>query len=256
MRGFDEREPDPLRLHAGFAVIVLVGWHVAHLLAPRAFPTLPAVGAALYEQVASGALAGALGKAFGAIVVGYLAAVLVGVPVGLAMGASDAVEGLLEPYLDALYVTPIAALVPALILWFGTGTEVRIVVVFLFSLFPIAINTLEGAKTVPADLVDVARSFGADRRFLLRDVVLPHEASYVLAGLRLGIGRAVKGLVVAELLVSVTGFGAIITQWSVASRVEGVYSVVLVLMGLGVAATWLLGRVERRLFPWRRRQRS
>ncbi|MFB6135205.1 MAG: ABC transporter permease [Halobacteriaceae archaeon] len=247
-----ERRPH-LRLHLAFAAALVAGWHVAHLFAPAAFPTFPTVAGAFLSQVRSGALPAALAAALFAIAAGYLLAVVVGVPLGLAMGASDALEAALDPYLTALYVTPFAALVPALVVWFGTGTGVRVAVVFLFAVFPVAINTLEGAAAVPADLVEAAESFGADRRFVLARVVLPHEATYVLAGLRLGAGRAVKGLVVTELLVSVTGFGAVIARWSSAFRIEGVLSVVAVLMALGVGATWLLGALERRLLPWRER---
>lgn len=235
-------------LHAGFAAVLFAGWVAA--AATTVLPGPRAVVDALVAQTRSGELPAALAQAVLVSAAGFALAVAVGVPVGVVMGVDARVRALFDPLLTALYVTPLAALVPALVVWFGPGRTVKVAVVFLFAVFPVAINTLEGARTVPPDLVAAARSFGADRRFLLRHVVLPHEAASVMTGLRLGVGRAVKGLVVAELLVSVSGFGGIITRWSAALDLGGVVSVVLVLMALGVGATALLRLVERRLFPW------
>lgn len=237
-------------VQAASVLVLLAAWYAASVLSPSIFPRPGLIAGALVEQVLEDDLALATALALQAILIGYVLAVLVGVPIGLVMGRDALAEQVLDPYLYGLYVTPFAALIPALITWFGTGFSIRVLVVFFFALFPIVINTQQGAKDVPPDLLDAIRSFGADRWFLVRHVVLPHEVPYVAAGLRIGIGRAVKGLVVTELLVSVTGLGAILTRWSSAFRMEGVFSVVLVLMALGVALTWLLRRLESRLVHW------
>lgn len=237
-------------VQAASVLVLLAAWYAASVLSPSIFPRPGLIAGALVEQVLEDDLALATALALQAILIGYVLAVLVGVPIGLVMGRDALAEQVLDPYLYGLYVTPFAALIPALITWFGTGFSIRVLVVFFFALFPIVINTQQGAKDVPPDLLDAIRSFGADRWFLIRHVVLPHEVPYVAAGLRIGIGRAVKGLVVTELLVSVTGLGAILTRWSSAFRMEGVFSVVLVLMALGVALTWLLRRLESRLVHW------
>lgn len=231
-------------------LVVLIVWFGASLVSPSIFPPPGLILAALGEQLLTGDLAVATALALQAILLGYGLAIVIGVPIGLVMGLDRLAEELLDPYLYALYVTPFAALIPALVTWFGTGFTIRMVVVFFFALFPIAINTQQGAKDAPPELLNAIRSFGADRWFLLRHVVVPHEVPYIAAGLRIGIGRAVKGLVVTELLVSVTGLGAILTRWSSAFRLEGVFSVILVLMTIGVVLTWVLRQVENRVVHW------
>ena len=214
------------------------------------FPTPLQIVDAFVEQWQSGALQAALRSAIVAILIGYFLAVLVGIPLGLAMGVNRHAENIADPYVNALYVLPLSAMVPAFIIWFGTGLQVRVLVVFFFSVFHVTINTLEGAKTVPADLVEVANSFGAERWFVIRNVVIPHEATYIATGLRLASGRAVKGLVIAELLVSASGFGLIIHEYSSSLQLGGVFSVVIVLMALGIGAVRLLNFLESRLITW------
>lgn len=233
-------------------MLLLAALHALHVAYPDVVPGPTSIASSLFVQLMSGELPSAVLHGLLAILLGFSTAVAVGVPVGLAMGSRWQLEAALEPYVYALYVAPFAALVPAFVIWFGTGIEVRVIVVFFFALFPIAVNTHQGAKSTPASLVDAVRSFGAGTRYVLVNVVVPHEIPYVMAGLRIGIGRAVKGLIVAELLVSVSGFGAIITRWSSAFRLDGLIGVVLVIMGLGIVLTWAVGRLERSLVHWDR----
>lgn len=244
------RPRDRWILQGGFGLLVVSLWTLAGLVSPRIFPFPWRIVEALVEQFASGAMTAALGNALQSILIGYLIAVVVGVPIGLAMGLNDLVEEFFDPYLDALYAVPFAAIIPAMILWFGTGVQLRVVVVFFFAVFPIVINTLEGARSIPGRLYDLSDSFDAGRLYTIRHIIVPYELPYILAGLRLGSGLAVRGLVVTELLVAVTGFGQLIAQWSAAFRMEGVLSVVLVLMLLGVAFTWVLQQIEKRAISW------
>lgn len=244
-----EKRSWQLALQIGFGIFFVSMFWVIHAFEPHV-PTPVAVVDAFLIQFTEEELVEATVNALQAISFGFILAVAVGIPLGLAMGLNELAEDVFNPYVNGLYATPLAALVPALIIWFGTGFQVRIVVVFLFAIFPIVINTLEGAKMVPNDLLEAARSFGADRRFLVTKVVLPHEIPYILAGLKMGIGRGVKGLVITELLVSVTGFGAILNRWSAGFRMEGVFSVVIVLMLLGVVLTALLGLVRNHVVHW------
>lgn len=236
-------------LQVAFFAVVLAGY----VLVASAVDVIPYPGeivGAFGTQVTEGGLLEAVVEALYAVFVGFTLAALVGIPVGLVMGVSEIAEEFLDPYLDALYALPLAAIVPAMIIWFGTGFNVRVAGVFFFALFPILINTLEGAKDTPQGLLEAARSFGAGRYFLVRHIVVPHEITYIATGLRLGINLAVKGLVVVEIIVSVSGFGELIYRWGAAVQLEGVFSVVLTLMALGIALTWLLGLVEDRLIHW------
>lgn len=240
--------PDSV-LQGGFGILLLILWFAAVPFI-AALPTPMKVLGALQSQIVSGALIQALSNALYAIIVGYLLAIVTGIPLGVIMGINRRTEEFFDPYVNALYVTPFSAMVPAMILWFGTGTTVRVVMVLLFAIFPMIINTLEGAKTTPPELIEVSQSFGASRRFLIWKVILPYEIPYIAAALRLGAGRAIKGLVVAEILISVTGFGGILYRWSAAYKLEGVISVVIILMAMGVVSTWALRQIEDRLIGW------
>ena len=237
-------------LHTGFAVFMLGLWYGLHYLNPAAIPTPLQVLDALLTQIKNEGLVNAIVDAMYAILTGFFFAAFVGVPFGLLMGLSRYAEQIFDPYLNALYVTPFSALVPALIAWFGTGIQIRIIVCFFFAIFPITINVLEGTKSAPKELQEVVRSFGGNSYHLIRTVILPYEVPYLAAGFRLGIGRAVKGLVISELLIAVTGLGGILTQWSSSFDMSGVFSVVIVLMSMGIILTRLLKEIEAFLIDW------
>ena len=213
-------------------------------------PGLDAIYAAFREQLATDGLAGAFAGTVATVVVGFLAATVVGVALGVAMGVDRRLAVLLNPYVNALYVAPVSALVPLLVLIGGIDFTTRAFVVFLFAVFEITVTIYEGIAAMPDDLVDVARSFGADRRFVLGRVVLPYGLPYVFAGLRLGIGRAIKGAVLAELLVEFTNLGRIVRLWQDDFRVAGVLAVVALLMAFGVVCTRSIGYLGDRLLDW------
>lgn len=237
-------------LQAVFGIGLLGVWYVAHLNNPVAIPLPTEVVSAFGVQIEDGSLPTAMTNALHAIFMGYALAIVVGIGVGLLMGLSRLSEVVLDPYVSVLYVTPLAAIVPALIIWFGTGFQVRVFTAFFLSVFAILVNTFEGVKTTPRELVDVGRSFNGSRYQIIRHIVIPYEIPYIMAGLRLGINLAVKGLVVAEIVIAVTGFGGIITDWGTAFRMEGVFSVVLTLMLLGIVLTGLLKQIEKRFIGY------
>lgn len=231
-------------------VVAIVLWTIAGLFSPRIFPPIDRIIDAFIQQTVDGPLLDALFFALQSIAMGYIIAVAVGIPIGLLMGTNNIASEFLDPYLDALYFTPFAAVIPAFIMWFGTGTSIRVIVVFSFAIFPIVINTYEGAESIPANYLELANTYNLGRVMRVRYIAIPFSIPYILAGLRLGAGLAVRGLVVTELLVAVTGFGRLITEWSVAFRMEGVISIILVLMALGITFTWLLNQVEKHVVKW------
>ena len=244
----DQRE-GRLLLNVGFFAVIAVAY-IAISAVVEVIPYPQEIAAAFYTQVTEDDLIATTINALYAVFAGYLLAVGVGVPLGLLMGVFTPIEEFFDPYVDALYALPLAAIVPAMIIWFGTGFNVRVAGVFFFSLFPILINTLNGAKNTPEELLEAAYSFGAGKYFIIKNIIIPHEITYIATGLRLGISLAVKGLVVVEIIVSVTGFGELIFKWGAALQLEGVFSVVLTLMALGIVLTWLLSTLEDRIVHW------
>lgn len=192
----------------------------------------------------------ALGQSLTVLGWGLLLSIVVGVALGLAIGRSRVAEALLEIPIDALYATPMVALVPVIVLWVGFGPVAKVVVVFLFSVFAIVINTARGVKEVDPDLIEVARSYLAREVGLWKDVVLPSALPYVVTGVRLAVGRALVGVVIAEFYTAISGLGYLIVTYANTFQTARVFVPVVILMALGVMLTWLLQLLEARLAPW------
>jgi len=234
-------------------VIILLGWELLGRKVGTFFLAGPTqVLKAAAELIANGELGHALVDSLTGLAVGLLAASVAGIAVGYLMGWFPAVGKVLNPYVSALYVLPIQALVPVIIIWLGIGAAPRILCVFLFSVFEIIINTYTGVKNVEPTYVEVARSFGADQTQLFTKVIAPHALPFIFAGLRIGASRAVKGMVVAELMFAVTGLGGLIATYAAYYRTDAVFVVVLVLTLLGVLLNALVLYLEKRFAPWQR----
>lgn len=214
------------------------------------FPELQAIALAAVEQYQRFGLVDAYVSSMATMFAGYLIAAAVGVATGLAMGLDRRLDVMLNPYINAVYVAPVSAMLPIFILIGGPTFEVRVFVVFLFAFFEITIDTYEGVKTTPDGLLEASRSFGAGRWFTVRHVVLPHDLPYITAGLRLGLGRAVQGMILAEILIEFVNLGGIIREWGELFRIAGVLSVVLILMLTSIVLTRALQFLEGRLIAW------
>jgi NitT/TauT family transport system permease protein len=232
-------------------VVVLILWELvgrkvgSFILSPPS-----AVIAAFVEMVRSGELFHALADSLFGLIQGFAIGVIIGVSLGFLMGWYKPFALVLDPFISAMYVIPIAALVPLLIIWMGIGTAPRVTTIALFSIFEILIATYTGVKNVDQRLIEMARSFGAKRNELFTKVVFYDALPVVFAGLRIGAGRAIKGMVVAELLFAVTGLGGLVMTYSVYYQTDNVLAVVVVLSIIGVILTSLVQWIERKLAPW------
>ena len=209
------------------------------------------VVSAAREMVASGELQDAVTESFVALLLGFAFAALAGIAIGYAMGWWRTVGRTLDPFVAALYVVPIATLVPAMIIWFGIGLTSRVIVIFLFAVFEILLNAYAGVKNVDPLVLDVARNFGARRVDLLAKVVFPATLPFVFVGLRIGASRAIKGMVLAEMLFAVTGLGALIIENAAAFRMDRVFVAVLAVALMGILLTAAVLAVERYVMRWR-----
>lgn len=236
---------------------MLIGWEVLGRRLGTFFLAPPSsLVAASREMIASGELVTAVLDSMTSLLAGYGLAVLIGVVVGFLMGWYGPVGRTLNPFVSAAYVLPTAALVPVFIIWFGLGFTSRVITVLLFCVFEILVSTYTGVRNVEPLLVDAARAFGANRRQLFAKVVTLASLPYIFAGLRMGASRAVKGMVIAELLFAVTGIGGVIQNAANYYRTDKVFVLVIVLalMGVGMAAAIQLA--ERLLTPWRQERVS
>ncbi|MFQ5894777.1 MAG: ABC transporter permease [Nitrospinota bacterium] len=238
------------------AVLLLTAWEIygRGYINPVIFTYPSAVVGAFVELVQSGKLLEASRQSVVVLTTGWVSAVAAGILLGLFMARFRVVENALDLYVNALYATPIVALVPLIINWFGFTQLARVVIVFLFAVFPVLINTIQGVKNVDEALLEVARSFCSTERQTWRDVVVPSSVPYIVAGLRLAIGRGLVGLVVAELFTSLGGLGGIIEEAANTLETDKMFVPIALLMVLGVVLTESLKQLERRFAAWKVRE--
>jgi len=211
-----------------------------------------AIFRAAEELVADGQLVRAFFDSMRALAVGYSLAVVVGIPLGLLIGRYRWAEYGLGIYVTACYATPLVALIPLFILWFGLGLAVKVAIIFVLSVFPIIINTWAGVKAVPKTLIEVGISFVASGGAILRKIIIPATLPFIMTGLRLAVGRAIIAMVVAEFFTAITGLGGIILKAGDNFQTARMFVPVLVLMALGVGLTSLVGWLESKVAPWQK----
>lgn len=240
-------------LHLAFAVLVLGSWELYGQTGnDLLLPPLSRVLAGLVELTLSGELPRALAESLRLLFLGFSVALLIGFVAGTAAGRYRVVDRTIGPFMDALYATPMIALVPVVLVWFGFGLTGRITVVFLASFFPILINVYAGVRDAPLALIDVARSFGVTTELgLLRSVIIPAATPFIIAGVRLGIGRGVVGMAVAEVYLRLGGIGALIDQYGAVFRTDLLLASILPLPLLGIGLTKLLAAIEHRVQVWK-----
>lgn len=241
----------PLAIRVLSVAVGMVAWELYGRHLHSAIFTYPtAIGHAFVEVVASGELFFFMKSSIIVLTLGFLLAICVGVPLGILIGRRTLLEHAVDPYVNALYATPTVALIPVIVVWLGFQTLAKVVLVFLFCLFPILINTYQGVKNTDPRLVEVARSFCAREWGLWRDLILPSALPFILAGIRLSIGRGLVGMVVAEFYTTITGLGYMIVQYANTFRTDRLFVPIVVLMAMGMGLTSLLRYMEHRIAPW------
>jgi ABC-type nitrate/sulfonate/bicarbonate transport system permease component len=232
--------------------IILGAWQIAGDDEVRLnMPTFTGTMTAMFDMIADGSLQSALWITNQALIVGYSLALLVSLPLGIAMGSNLAVERVATPYLVILQAVPMIAVVPIVQAVFGLTFSARVMVVFLFSFIYVTINTMVGVRTVDVSLTEMSRSFVSTRRQRLRFVVLPAAVPGIMSGVRLGLGRAMIGMVVAELSLIGAGVGSLILDYQVTFRPANVFAILFVVVLEGVILMEIARRLEARLGRWR-----
>jgi NitT/TauT family transport system permease protein len=204
-----------------------------------------------YEMFADGSIYPHLAVSGYEFLLGYGMAIVIGVPLGILMGWYGRINAVLDPFVSALYATPRIALLPLLMIWFGIGLMSKVAIVFLGAIFPILVNTITGMRTLNADFVKVARSFGARDRQIFLTVALPSSVPLLLTGLRLGLGHALVGIVVGEMYGATHGLGFLIATAGARFQTDKVMVGIILIAAAGVALTELLRLIERRFERWR-----
>jgi ABC-type nitrate/sulfonate/bicarbonate transport system permease component len=236
---------------AGSVTFFLLVWELCGPHINPLFGTYPtAIVAAFWKLAGSGKLAAALGDSLRPFAAGYALAILIGVPLGLLIGRFRVLEAAIGIYITAGYAMPLVALVPLLVLWLGLGFAVKVAIIFLMSVFPICINTWLGVAAVPKTLIEVGKSFVAPDRVILRRIILPATLPYIMAGVRLAVGRAVVAMVIAEFFTSISGLGAIIQTSANNFDTATTFVPIVIIMLMAVSLNFIVGAIERWVAPW------
>jgi len=220
-------------------------------LDPFFFTKPSLIGAAFKEQVQGGKLWHDLAVSSRAFLWGFTFAVIVGIPVGLVMGWRKRVEYALDPFLTALYASPLVALAPLFIIVFGVGVLGKAALVFLLAIFPFIFNTFAGVKSTDALLINVIRSFGGKEKDLYLKVILPSTMPYIIAGARIAIGRGLVGIIVGEFYAASEGIGFAISQAGDTYRLPDMFVGIIILSLIAIILTELMRNLELMLAPWR-----
>lgn len=233
--------------------VLLAAWFFLSIGQPEYI--LPAPQAVLERLWAlafgTGELWAALALSMSALLAGAGLSVAIGVPLGILMGSSRTTENIVGPYVNGLYVAPVSALTPLFVWWFGIGLEPRIATVFVFAAPIVVLTCYRGAREVPRTFVEVARVFGASDPQIFRLTTVPHAVPYIVTATRLGLGRAVKGTVLAELVISITGLGELLAGFASEFDTASLIAVLLFLLLFGVIVQVVVARVEVAIAPWR-----
>ena len=217
---------------------------------PILLATPGAVVAAFFDMIAKGQLQAGFLIATEDLATGYVLAIVVGVGVGLLMGRSLLIEQVLNPYVNFMQATPLVALVPLIVIWFGIEFKARVTVVFVLAVWSVIINTSTGVKTTPRVLIDVARVYHLTERKVMREIALPSAVPHIFAGLRIALGKALIGMVIAEMEVSIVGLGGLLSDYGnsfkTAYLMAGIFTASLVGVITAIFLEWCLAR----FFPW------
>jgi NitT/TauT family transport system permease protein len=235
-------------------IVVLIAWELIGryaLTSKLTFAPLSSVLTEFAKLWSTGELEQHMIVSFTALALGFAIAAMVGIAIGSLTGISEVVGEHLDPLINALYATPLVALSPILILALGIGPSSKVAIVFMLAVFPILINTNAGIKSADESLIEAARSFAATRFDIFYRVLLPSALPFIIAGLRLGIGRGLIGIFIGEMFGAQEGLGYLISLSAQTFDIPGMFVGVLILATAGVLCTAIFEYIERRIAPWR-----
>ena len=210
-------------------------------------PPLSAVFAAMGNVLLTSSFLEAIGITLKAFGIGMALSLFVGITVGVAMGRIRAVDNVMGMWINIFESSPITAVVPLLLAVLGFGMQTMVATVFLFSVWVIALDTQVGVKHASASLVEMARSFGASKRDLYAKVILWAALPEILAGIRLGVIRGVRGVVIGQLLIAIVGVGFLFETYSRKFIMPEFWALVLIVFGFAYGLAETIGMLERRV---------
>ncbi len=241
----------PLTLQVASVIIFLILWQlIGSGLNPILLATPAAVADAFAKIVENGSLVPAFLRAMEVLAVGFGLSAAVGIAVGVVMGRSVTADRVLSPYVNFFQATPLIALVPLIVIWFGIGFVAEVAVTFLLAVWSIIVNTSEGVRNTPETLLDMARVYHKPERSVIRNIAMPFAVPYIFAGLRIALAKALIGVIIAEMDVSLKGLGGLIQNYGDAFETASLMAAIVTSSLVGVVGTVVLEVLRRRIAPW------
>jgi NitT/TauT family transport system permease protein len=232
-------------------VVFLVVWQIVGMnLNPILLATPASVAASLWQLIVDGQLGFAFLRAMGALGAGFGIAAVVGIGVGLLMGRSIVAYRVINPYVSFFQATPLIALTPLVVIWAGIGFPAEIVITFLLAVWTIIINTSEGTRNTPPILLDMANVYHAKESSVVRNVALPHAVPYIFAGLRIALGKALIGVIIGEMSISLQGLGGLIVNFGDSFQTAKLLAAIITSSIVGVVGTIVIEVLRRYIAPW------
>ncbi|ARP82108.1 hypothetical protein CAL12_15665 [Bordetella genomosp. 8] len=234
------------------AVFLLLWEYFGRKIDPLFLAPPSRIFAAAVELTNSGELGRALMATLYPFVIGMAISVVAGVILGIAMAQSRLFEYIIDPFVNAFYAIPRIALVPLIMLWAGLDTTGKIVILVSNAIFPVIINTYAGIRDVRGSILEVGKAYGATRPQIFFKILLPSAVPFIMTGIRLTVGQAIIGIIVAEFLTAQTGLGGMIVYYANLFATAKLFVPIIVIGVLGVALTELVQLIERRFSRWRK----
>lgn len=246
-----QRRMQVIAIRTASILTVLAAWQVfGARVDPILFTTPIAIGKAAVVMIASGELWTYLWPSLVVLAIGLTIAAAAGVVIGLLLARFWFLDVAFDVYITFLYATPTVALVPLIVLWAGFETAAKVIILFLFAFFPMAINTYQGVKSVDPKLIEVGQAFRCSERQLWTNIILPAALPFIVTGLRLAVGRGLIGMVLADLYTAISGIGYLILRTASTYQVDKMFVPIVTLGLLGITLTALLRVLERKVAPW------
>jgi taurine transport system permease protein len=241
-----------------FAVVLFFAvWQAIFIVVPvnpLFFTTPEQIAVGFVDLVESGDLFHDLAVSAVPFGLGLAAAVIVGVPLGILMGWRARIGYALDPLMTVFYASPLAALAPLLVIFFGVGISGKTIIVFTLAVFPFIFNVASGVRAVDRLLINVVRSLGGRERDIYVKILFPSVLPYMVAGARIAVGRALIGVLVGEFFAASEGIGYAISRFGDIFAIDRMFACILTVMVIAVVLTEGIRFAERAAFPWRASQ--
>ena len=247
--------PNAIRT-AAVAVFFVIWEYFGRRMDPIFMAPPSAIFKAALELAQSGALGKALVQTLWPFAVGMALTVVVGIALGILMAQWRTLEYVLDPFVNALYAVPRIALIPLIILWAGLEFAGKVAILVSVAIFPITVNTYSGIRDVRGSMLEIGRAYGATEWQIFWKIVLPAAIPFIMAGIRLAVGLAIIGIIVAEFFTAISGLGGMIVEYANVFATAKLFVPLIVIAVVGVALTELVMWLERRLSRWRRLERE